>query len=70
MKAFQRTVFFDHKLYPSMEELSNSDSSIPHMPNTVTLSNPECGDDTFSETLVRTTATWSKIPEGIYINIW
>jgi hypothetical protein len=29
VKAFQRAVFFDHKLYPFMERLSNRDSRVP-----------------------------------------
>jgi hypothetical protein len=30
LKAPQKTVFFDHKQYPSMERLSNSDYQKPH----------------------------------------
>jgi hypothetical protein len=57
VKAFQRTVFFDHKLYPSMERLSNSDSTVTQLWNPITIRNPEDGYDTFSETWVRTRAT-------------
>jgi hypothetical protein len=33
---------------------------------TITLKNPEDGDDTFSITLVKTRATWYRVPEGIF----
>jgi hypothetical protein len=66
VKTSQRTVFFDHELYPSVERLSNSDSTVTQPWNPITLRNPEDGDDTFSETLVQTRPTWYKVPEGIY----
>jgi hypothetical protein len=66
VKAFQRTVFFNDKLYPSMERLSNSDSMVTQLWNTITLRNPEDGDNTFSKTSVRTRATQYKVPEDIY----
>jgi hypothetical protein len=49
VKASQRTVFFHHKLYPSMERLINSDSTVTQLWNPIILRNPEEGDDTFSK---------------------
>jgi hypothetical protein len=43
-----------------------SDCTVTQMWNTVTLRGPDDGDDTFSETSVRTRATRYKVPEGIY----
>jgi hypothetical protein len=60
MRSSQRTVFFDHKEYSSMERLINSDSMATQ------LWNPEDGDDTFSETLIRTRDTQYKVVEGIH----
>jgi hypothetical protein len=61
MKAFQRTVFFDHKWYPSMEKLSKNDSKVTHLWNPITLRNPEYGGNMFSKTSVETRATLYKV---------
>jgi hypothetical protein len=66
LKASQRTVFFDHKLYPAMQRLMNSDSMVTQLWNAITLRNPEDEDDMLSETAVRTRTTWYKVPERIY----
>jgi hypothetical protein len=47
-------------------KLSNSISTLTQPWQPINLSNPEDADDTFSETSVRTRATWFKVPEGIY----
>jgi hypothetical protein len=57
VKESQRKMFLDHKLYPSMERLINSDSAVTHLKNPSTLRKLEDGYDTFSETSVRTRAT-------------
>jgi hypothetical protein len=49
VRASLRTVFFEHKQYPSMERMINSDSTVTLLWNPITLRNPEDGDDTFSE---------------------
>jgi hypothetical protein len=59
-------MFFDHKLYPSMERLIRSDSTVPQLWNPITLRNPKDGDDSFSKTSVRTRPTGYKVPKGIY----
>jgi hypothetical protein len=59
-------VLFDHKLYPSVERLINSDSTVTRVWNPIALRNLEDGDDTFSKTSVQTGATQYKVPEGIY----
>jgi hypothetical protein len=48
-----------------MERLRNSFSTVTLVWNSVTLKNPEDGDDALSETSVSTRATRQKIPEGI-----
>jgi hypothetical protein len=48
-----------------MEKLINSDSSVTQMWNPINLRDLENGDDKFSETPLRTRATWHKVPEGI-----
>jgi hypothetical protein len=49
-----------------MEMPINSDSTVSQLWKIISLRNPEDGDDTFSETAVRTGATRYKVPEGIY----
>jgi hypothetical protein len=49
-----------------MEGLSNSYSTVTQLWNRITLRNPEDGDDTLSETYIRTRATRDKVPEGIH----
>jgi hypothetical protein len=66
MKASQKTVFLDHKLYPSMERLINRDSTLTQLRIPITLRNPEDGGDMLSEMLVLTRGTLYKVPEGIY----
>jgi hypothetical protein len=67
--AFQQTVFFDHKQYRSVERRRYNDSVVTQLWNPITLRDPADGDDTFSETSVRTTATRYKVPEGIYWSV-
>jgi hypothetical protein len=52
VKASQMTVFFDHELYPSMERLINSDSTVQQLWDPNTIRNPEDGDNMLSEMLV------------------
>jgi hypothetical protein len=66
VKAWQKMMFFDHKLYPSMERLININSALTQLWNPINLRNPEDVDDTFSETSIRTRVTWYKVPESIY----
>jgi hypothetical protein len=66
VKASQKTVFFDHKQFPSMERLCNNDFTVTQLWNLITSMNHEGGDDAFSETSVRNRATRYKVPEGIY----
>jgi hypothetical protein len=49
-----------------MERPNKGDSTVTQLWNSTILSNPEDGDDTFTETSVGTRATWYKVPEGIY----
>jgi hypothetical protein len=66
VNSSQRTVFSDHKLYPSMELMINGDSTVTHLWNPIIARNPEDGDDAFSETSVRTRAKRHEVPEGSY----
>jgi hypothetical protein len=66
VKASHKTVFFGHKLYPSMERMINSDSTVAQVWNPIITKNLEDGGDTFSEASVRTRATGYKVTEGIY----
>jgi hypothetical protein len=54
LKASQRTKFFNHKLYPSMERLMKSDSTLTQLWNPIALRKPEHGGDTFTDTSLRT----------------
>jgi hypothetical protein len=65
VKAPQKTVFFDHLQYCSMERLINSVSMVTRLWNHITLRNPEDGADVFSETSVLTRATQYKVSEDI-----
>jgi hypothetical protein len=47
VKSSQKTVFLDHKLYPSMERLFNSDSTVIQLWNPIILRNPEDGGEAF-----------------------
>jgi hypothetical protein len=58
-------VFLDHKLYPSIEGLSISESTVTQLMTPVTLRSPVDGDDTFSETSVLSRATRYNVPEVI-----
>jgi hypothetical protein len=49
-----------------MERLISSDYAVTDLWNPITLSNPEDGDDIFSETSVLTTATRYIVPEDTY----
>jgi hypothetical protein len=60
------SLFFDHKLYSTLDRLSNSRSTVTQLWNPTTLRNPEDGDDTFSEKSVRTRGTWYEVPEDIF----
>jgi hypothetical protein len=51
VKPFQRTVFSNHKYHPSLQGLSNSDSTATQPWNPITLRYHE-DEDTFSETTV------------------
>jgi hypothetical protein len=61
VKATLRTVFFDTTLYPAMERLINSDSTVQQFWNAIDLRKREDGDDKFSETSVETRATMYEV---------
>jgi hypothetical protein len=65
MKASQKTVFFDHELYSSVEMLISSDSTVTQLWNPITLRNPDDGGDMFSEMSVLARATQYRVPEFI-----
>jgi hypothetical protein len=66
VKASQKTVFFYHQLHRSVDRLINRNSMVTQLWNLITVRNPEDGDDTFSETSVRTRPEWHEAPEVIY----
>jgi hypothetical protein len=66
-KVSQKTVFFRHNLYSSMERLIYSVSTATQAWNPITLRNPEDGSHMCSETSVLTRATRYRVSEGIYI---
>jgi hypothetical protein len=51
-----------------MEKLSNIVPTVMHLWKPIILRNPEDGDDTFSETSVRTSAACYKVPEASIID--
>jgi hypothetical protein len=49
-----------------MERLNNCVSMVIQLWKPINLTNPEDGDDMFSETSVQTIAIWYKVPKGIF----
>jgi hypothetical protein len=57
-------MFFGHKHYPSMKRLSNRVCTVTQLLKPINLRNQDDGEDTLSETSVRTSAARRKDIEG------